>query len=285
MSRYRAFGLSREPFALVPDLAMMAPALGQIDALARLQQALRSRTGLALVTGEPGVGKSMLRLALGRDLRLEPSLVIAELTDPSVWRTDATFLRAIAAAFGFSATGRSMLEQTIDLQRALGELVAEDRWPLLLIDDAHQLTSSQIDLVRNLPGPDEQAPRLSMVLLGEPEIEERINRRLSLARKLTLRHTLNPLNATDAAGLIRFRLQVAGADPAREIFAPAALARLVEHSGGNPRALVALAASAIDYAAANRRSVIDPELLLAGFGSVNSFYKERGDVEVSGPGK
>lgn len=259
MSRYRAFDLNREPFAAEPELAMMAPTLGQTDALARSRQAALSRAGLALVTGEPGIGKTMVRLALVRDLRVEPSLLIAELTDPAAWRTDITFLRAVASAFGIAAPGRTTLELTTELQKALGALIEEDSWPLLIVDDAQRLTSSQVDLVRSLLGPDERTPRLSVLLFGTPEIEERINRRQALARRLAMRHTLNPLNVADAAGLLRFRLQVAGAGEESEIFTPEALAQLVERSGGNPRALVTLAAAAIDLAASTRQSSIDRE--------------------------
>ena len=259
MSRYRAFGLNREPFAAEPDLAMMAPALGQTDALARLRQAALSRAGLALVTGEPGIGKTTVRLALGRDLRVEPSLLIAELTDPPPWRPDITFLRAATSAFGITASGRTMLELTTELQKSLGALIEEDIWPLLIVDDAQRLTSSQVDLVRSLLGPDERAPRLSVLLFGEPEIEERINRRQALARQLAMRHTLNPLNASDAAGLVQFRLRVAGAEDDVEIFTPEALAQLVERSGGNPRALLTLAAATVDLAASTRQTSIDRE--------------------------
>ena len=263
MSRYRAFGLNREPFAFEPELAMMAPALGQTDALARLRQAAIGRTGLALVTGERGIGKSMVRLAIARDLLIEPSILLAELTEPADWRTDVTFLRAVASAFGIDVAGRTTLDLTTDLQKGLGAVIEDDVWPLLIVDDAHRLTSSQIDLVRSLLGPDERAPRLSVVLFGSPEIEERIGRRQALTRHLAMRHTLNPLNAADAAGLLAFRLKVAGQPAGEELFSVDAVDQLTERSGGNPGALIALAAAAIDQGAATRSGVIDREMVVA----------------------
>jgi type II secretory pathway predicted ATPase ExeA len=262
---------------------MMAPALGQTDALARLRQSALSRAGLALVTGEPGIGKTMVRLALVRDLRVEPSLLLAELINPAAWRTDITFLRAVASAFGIAASGRTTLELTTELQKSLGALIEEDIWPLLIVDDAQRLTSSQVDLVRSLLGPDERSPRLSVLLFGEPEIEERINRRQALARQLAMRHTLNPLNANDAAGLVRFRLQVAGVDDEAEIFAPEALAQLVERSGGNPRALVMLAAASIDLAASTRQASIDRDTAQAA--TRRNTTDGSADTPVTGHGK
>jgi type II secretory pathway predicted ATPase ExeA len=261
MSRYRAFGLNREPFAPEPELAMMAPALGQTDALARLRQAAIGRAGLALVAGERGIGKSMVRLAIARDLRIEPSIMLAELTEPAEWRTDVTFLRAVASAFGIDVSGRTTLDLTTDLQKGLGAVIEDDVWPLLIVDDAHRLTSSQIDLVRSLLGPDDRAPRLSVMLFGAPEIEERIGRRQALTRHLAMRHTLNPLNATDAAGLLAFRLKVAGQAGGDELFSNDAVTQLVERSGGNPGALVAIAAAAIDQGASTRTGTIDREIV------------------------
>ena len=263
MSRYRAYGLNREPFAPEPELAMMAPALGQTDALARLRQAAIGRAGLALVAGEHGIGKSMVRLAVARDLRIEPSIMLAELTEPAEWRTDVTFLRAIASAFGIDVAGRTTLDLTTDLQKGLGAVIEDDVWPLLIVDDAHRLTSSQIDLVRSLLGPDERAPRLSVMLFGAPEVEERIGRRQALTRHLAMRHTLNPLNALDAAGLLAFRLRLAGLEEGSGLFSGDAIVQLIERSGGNPGALIALAAGAIDQGAATRKGTIDREMVVA----------------------
>jgi len=263
MSRYRAFGLNREPFASEPELAMMAPALGQTDALARLRQAAIGRAGLALVTGERGIGKSMVRLAIARDLRIEPSIMLAELTEPADWRTDVTFLRSVASAFGIDVAGRTTLELTTDLQKGLGAVIEDDVWPLLIVDDAHRLTSSQIDLVRSLLGPDERAPRLSVVLFGAPEIEERIGRRQALTRHLAMRHTLNPLNALDAAGLLAFRLRLAGLEEGSGLFSGDAIVQIIERSGGNPGVLIALAGAAIDQGAATRSGTIDREMVVA----------------------
>jgi type II secretory pathway predicted ATPase ExeA len=261
MSRYRHFGLTREPFDPAPDLAFQAPTLGQTDALARLRDFAAARNGLAIVTGEPGIGKSLVRLALTRDLATLPAVRVVALDRPADWATDVAFLRAVASALQATGTGRTTLELTSEIGLRLAAIVDDDHWPVLLIDDAHRLTSSQLELVRTLLGTDAHLARLSLVLFGGPELEERITRRRTLAGHLAMRHTLNPLNPADAAGLIRHRLRVAGRPEGEAIFTEAALAALTERAKGNPRALIGLAATALDAAAGRNAAVIDAELI------------------------
>lgn len=261
MSRYRHFALTREPFDPAPDLAFQAPTLGQTDALARLRDFAAARNGLAIVTGEPGIGKSLVRLALTRDLATLPAVRAVALDRPADWATDVAFLRTVAAALQATGTGRTTLELTSEIGQRLAAIVADDHWPVLLIDDAHRLTSSQLELVRTLLGAEGQPARLSLILFGEPELEERITRRRTLAGHLAMRHTLNPLNPADAAGLIRHRLRVAGLPEGETIFDDAALTTLIERTKGNPRALIGLAAAALDVAAGRNAALINADLI------------------------
>jgi type II secretory pathway predicted ATPase ExeA len=266
MSRYRHFGLTREPFDPAPDLAFQAPALGQTDALARLRDVAAGRGGLAIVSGEPGIGSSLVRLALERELTTMPAVRVLTLDRPADWATDVTFLRAVAAALQATATGRTTLELLSEIGQRLAAIVADDHWPVLLIDDAHRLTSSQLELVRTLLGPEGSPARLTLVLFGEPELEERIARRRTLAQRLAMRHTLNPLNPADAAGLIRRRLQVAGLPEGETIFDEAALAALTDQAKGNPRTLITLAAAALDAAAGQNVATIDTATISVALG-------------------
>jgi type II secretory pathway predicted ATPase ExeA len=257
MSRYRHFSLTREPFAPTPDLAFQAPTLGQTDALARLREVAAARAGLAIVTGEPGIGKSLVRLALARDLITTPAVRVLTLDHPADWSTDVTFLRAVAAALRTSTTGRTTLELMSEIGQRLAAIVNDDHWPVLLVDDAHRLTGSQLELVRTMIGGEGDPARLSLILFGEPELEERIARKRTLARRLVMRHTLNPINPDDAAGLIAHRLRVAGLADRTAIFDQASLTALITQARGNPRALIGLAAAALDAAASRNAAMVD----------------------------
>jgi general secretion pathway protein A len=259
VSRYRHVGLLREPFAPEPDLAFQAPTLGQTDALHRLIDFVTARGSIALVSGEAGTGKTMLRLALAHALAVQPALRIVTLDRPADWGTDVAFLRATTIALGGVATGRTTLDLLTEIEAQLARFAADDHWPLLLIDDAHKLTSSQLEVVRTISGLEPDS--LSLVLFAEPDLEERIARRRSLESRVVLRHTLNPLNANDAIELLRHRLIVAGMPAGEEIVDRAACEDLARLSAGNPGALIKLAADAIDVAARRNAPAIDPSIV------------------------
>jgi general secretion pathway protein A len=248
VNRYLPLGLRRDPFSTTPDLAFMAPALGQTDALARLRELVASRLGLGFVTGEHGLGKTMVRQALARDLGDREGITLADFAVGMDSNTDVTFLRTVANAIDAPATGRTSLDLTTEITNRLGEIVGDDRWPVVLIDDAHLLSSTQLELVRTIVGGEHDESLATIVLFGESELDERIARRRALSKRLALRHTLNPLNASDAAGLLRHRLEVGGLE--RELFTDDAVDRLVERARGNPRELIEMAGRCLDEAVA-----------------------------------
>src|SRR5882724_2993151 len=75
----KRFGLARRPFPAAPDETLYYPAGGHEAALARLTQAAADEEGLALLTGSPGVGKTLLGFCLNE--RLGTEVVSAFLTN------------------------------------------------------------------------------------------------------------------------------------------------------------------------------------------------------------
>lgn len=261
MNRYAPLGLERDPFSTTPDLAFMTPALGQTDAIARLGELVETRSGFGVVTGQHGLGKTLVRLALAREISADTAIALAGLAAGMDSTTDVTFLRTVATALEAPAAGRTSLDLTTEITNRLAEIAGDERWPVVLIDDAHLLTSTQLELVRTIAGGEDEASQGTFVLFGEPELEERIARRKALSKRLVMRHTLNPLNRRDAAGLLRHRLQVAGLAGARELFTPRADDRLLDRARGNPRELIELAGRCLDEAVAIGVDTIDTTLV------------------------
>lgn len=242
---FRHFGLAREPFADGLDPAMWYPALGHADGLARLHHALTQPRGLAVVQGDDGYGKSVLKVALLSALRRERAgIEIAALDDPRTCRTDAQLLRAVLARFGLPLDGRTGREYLRRCTRFFETAHLRGRSVLLVVDDADRLSGTQLDTLHALlaaapPG----GSCLHLVLFGAPTLAERIARRESLAAHLGTAHTLNPLNRDDTAGLIAHRLHVAGwsatgTRPDTALFTEGAVDALHVATSGVPGAVV-----------------------------------------------
>ncbi|HEV2107702.1 MAG TPA: AAA family ATPase [Thermomicrobiales bacterium] len=265
MSAYRHLGLARDPFApSSSDHAMFHRTLGHEDCLQRLQRAIHRQSGLALVLGEAGYGKSTIKTALLHELRRDADIEIGIIDDPRACRTDVQFLRAILDQFGLVADGRSALDLISGFQHYIGDHDAAGRTMLLVIDEGHHLTSAQLEIVRTLLSFDpngDQSQRVMVVIFAQPELEEKIRRKRNLARRLSMTHTLNPLNRRDTAALIGHRLNLAGQPVDAPYLLPEdAIEVIYECTGGVPRAIIDASDACLDAAIALGQTTVDAAL-------------------------
>jgi MSHA biogenesis protein MshM len=227
------FGLSARPFGLTPELSLRFPEPSQEAALEMLQAALRDGEGFIKVTGEVGLGKTMVcRALLGV---LDEPFVTAWLPDPLL--SPGTLRAAVARELGVPvaqrATGRQVHEA---LQQRLTDLVAQGRRPVVLIDEAQALPNRTLEAVRLLTNLEtERRKLLQVVLFGQPELDQRLAQPglRQLAQRITFSARLRPLEAGDVDDFVRHRVHACGQQ--RRLFTPAAVRRIARASRGVPR--------------------------------------------------
>jgi type II secretory pathway predicted ATPase ExeA len=102
---------------------------------------------------------------------------------------------------------------------------------------------------------------LSLVLVGLPELQARLERRhnRSLYSRLHTRLRIDPLVPDDSAEYIRHRLHLAGCD--REIVTSDAIAMLHEATLGALRDLDRLATAALRLAARRKKKLVERDLV------------------------
>lgn len=253
------WGLSRKPFANTPDPAFVFPSPTFEEGFARLlYDVTEIRGGLSLVTGDVGCGKTMLARALMERLAGTPH----EATPLASPRLTATqLLQAIGEATGME----KMPRQKHTLVKALGDHLAAvhagGRRTTLVVDEAQLVPGTLLEEIRLLTNYEDRTDKhLHVVLLGQPELRDRIAKQPQIDQRISLRFALQPLDADEVAAYVRHRLKVAGVNGKR-VFSDGALGQLAARTGGVPRLVNNLATQALFVGAMRQAAEIDDELV------------------------
>lgn len=229
------FGLREQPFSLTPDTDYFFASATHREALNVLLVALRGGEGFIKVTGEVGLGKTLLCRqllnALGEDF------VTAYVPNPHL--SAGSMRLALARELGvILPRARYTQEDLLDwLNAALLERAAAGQRVVLCLDEAQELPAQTLEAVRLLTNLEtEKRKLLQVVLFGQPELDRRLaDRRLrQLVQRITFSYRLVPMDRKTVAVYVGHRLHVAGYRGA-PLFTSRALARLYRASGGTPR--------------------------------------------------
>ncbi|MFU8876790.1 MAG: ExeA family protein [Wenzhouxiangellaceae bacterium] len=237
------FGLARKPFRLTPEPGLRFPEPSQQITLNTLELALADGEGFIKVTGEVGLGKTLLcRTLLAR---LQPPFVTAWIPDPQL--SPGSLRRALADELGIERSARASLNELHGLiQQRLLQLARQGLRPVLIIDEAQALSPSALEAVRLLTNLETESRKLlQVVLFGQPEFDQRLaqpNLR-QLRQRITFSCRLEPLSAAGVAQYVEHRTRAAGAP--QPLFTPAALRRIARASRGVPRLVNILAHKAL----------------------------------------
>ena len=223
------FGLTSAPFTKEIDDADLWLPPSKTTIVDELVEALDARQSV-LLTGEPGVGKTCVLRALRRRLP-EAGFRLTYCHNATLGRRD--FYRHICLALGLNpkATAAAVF---YEVTTHVEQLATEQRHPVFLLDEAHLLHQDVLDHLHILCNYEwDSRALLSLLLVGLPELRERLSRRhqRSLYSRIHHRLHIEPTTPDDTADYVRHRLRVAGGGD-RDLFTPDAIALLHEAAGG-----------------------------------------------------
>jgi type II secretory pathway predicted ATPase ExeA len=255
----RHWGLERRAFANTPDPEFVYRSPAFAEGFARLlYDATELRGGLSLITGEIGCGKTMLAQAVAAQLAGSATDVI-QLPYPKV--TPSQLLATLARGIGLEQPPRGKLPLIEAIGGRLEELHRNARRPVLVVDEAQLASPSLLEEIRLLTNfEDRQHKHIHVVLLGQPELRDRVRKRPQIDQRVSLRFHVEPMERDDVRGYVEHRLRIAGGDAAR-IFSRDAVETLAERSAGVPRRLNTLATQSLFVGAMRRIHQIDAELV------------------------
>ncbi|MGH8442347.1 MAG: ExeA family protein [Nevskiaceae bacterium] len=227
------FGFRQAPFGLTPDTRFYYSSPSHQEALNTLLVALRSGEGFLKITGEIGLGKTLLCRQLLNALGQE--FVTAYVPNPAV--TPRALFQTVADELGCPNEGHRPDELLKAISHRLLENAGKGLRTVLVIDEAQALTDHTLEAVRLLTNLETETYKLlQVVLFGQPELDERLARPelRQLRQRITFTYRLRPLSREQLNSYVRHRLEVAGSkDPT--LFGEDALRILYRASRGIPR--------------------------------------------------
>lgn len=227
------FGLREMPFTLTPntDFFINFPAFHK--AVTQVRQAWRAGNAIIKITSASGTGKTLLCQHLLQTLGPGHFCVCI----PDACLSPDGLVLALAEELGLP------VNPPVDHQHLMGRVHAQllalhaaSKRPVLLLDEAQALPDESVETLRQLMNLEADSERLlQMVLFGQPELNDLLNRNLQrlLLQRVNCTIVLPTLQQPEVAQYINFRLNRAGCNRVN-LFSPAALELLYRASSGVP---------------------------------------------------
>jgi len=238
------WGLERAPFDTVLDPGCFFPSDDHSEALSRLEYlAAQGGSQLGLLTGEIGCGKSLTRAVFAT--RCGGRRSVAQLS--SSHYPFPELLRAMLVQLG--APDQGAAESEYELMGRLGDVVQTRGRPVvLLLDEAQEIDREGLVGVRALNNLGDGRFDLTVVLVGQPELRQKIQSLPQLDQRTGLRYHLRPLPAAEVEKYVGLRLRLAGFGGG-VVFSEGALPELAAASEGVPRQINRISRLAMALAA------------------------------------
>jgi len=252
------YGLKYNPF--LPDLPTEALyAIPGSESFALRVQSMAEYGGFALITGEPGLGKSKTLQKIAHQLEQIPDLTVGVMQRPQSKLGD--FYRELGELFNVNMSPSN---------RYGGFKALRDRWkshcqstllkPVLLIDEAQQVSAECLTELRILQSHkfDSQS-LLFTILCGDNRLPDRFRTAdlLPLGSRIGPRLLLEPLSPEQLQDYLHFALDQAGNS---QLMSDELILTLSGHAANNLRILNQMAAELLASAAQQNLPRIDESL-------------------------
>ena len=262
MSYYTVLGLTKEPFSTSPDPAFFFRSSSHVQALARLEIAIRLRRGLSLILGDVGTGKTTLARTVLSAFPQEDGFAFHMVLDPS-FESEYQFLYQLTRMFGIQSQCKSTLDCREAIEHHLFQSgVLEGKTTVLIIDEGQKLSFDMLENLRMLLNYEtNEFKLLQVVIFAQMELLGRLARVTNFIDRVALKYIINPLSEEETAEMIQFRLRSAGLPYGRGLFSSEAVSVIHRFTQGYPRQIALLCHNALESMVIHDKSVADAALV------------------------
>ena len=252
------FGLKWNPFSpdVPTDALLVAP---RVESFCWRVENLAREGGFALVTGTPGIGKSVALRLLVERLSALREIKIGVMVRPHSGVSD--FYRELGDLFGVQLSPHN---------RWAGAKVLRERWqahidaalvrPVLVADEAQDMSTVVLNEMRHLSSARlDSHMLLTTILAGDTRLVEkfRTDDLLPLSSRMRVKLNLDRATPDELEQCLRHCMTKAGA---AKLMTPELVTTLCEHAAGNYRTLMTMASDLLVTGAQHEVKQLDEKL-------------------------
>jgi general secretion pathway protein A len=257
------YGLKFHPFR--PDIPhealFMTPG---VDSFVRRVELGITDGGFAMLTGEPGCGKSVALRLLAERLRAIPDVLVGTIEHPQSRTMD--FYRELGDLFGVPLTAHNRWGGFKALRARWADHITTNRCrPILIIDEAQEALTAVLCELRILASKELDSKQLlAVVFAGDQRLPERFRSAelLPLGSRIRRRLNLEQASREELLACLDHLLAVAG-NP--HLMTSELRVTLADHAVGNFRVLMNLADELLAVASERELQKLDEKLFLEVF--------------------
>lgn len=227
------FKLSQKPFELTPDPAFLHLSKRHNLALHLLEYGIYEQTGITVISGEVGSGKTTLVQHLLNTMD-HNTITVGLINNTHDSFDDIS--QWIALALGIHRDSSDKTSRYKTIQDFVVKQYAKGKRVLIIVDEAQNMSVTALEQLRLLSNINGNSDFLLQILLvGQPELNTILSHPnlAQIAQRVSVEYHLEPLDWHETLAYIAHRLTVAGRD--EKLFDDFAVGAIFYQSGGIPR--------------------------------------------------
>lgn len=256
LARLDRLGLKEDPFKLSADPRYLYLGPEHLAVYRQAQGVISRRRGLALITGDMGMGKSSLARRLFDVYTSEDKVDICYI-HTAAFKSAMDAARQNSVSYGISPQ-RSFQRQMDSMERMMADAYTAGRNVVILLDDAQLMNSQALEVIHRLYNFDYDAKVVQILAFGQSEMMPLFETNKAVNARVFVRLALPPLTLASALQMVLFRLRVAGRN--EPLIDDEAFEVLYEKSQGVPREIIRLCALATDYLLQSDSTMVDIDI-------------------------